>query len=443
MKIDTFFAARLIEEAVRRGADYSEAYLRTSKNLSVEVKGQKVDAIDSSIDFGYSLRLIRDGRLGFSFSTDVREADAIIEKALEASRWTERDDFLDLPEPRPTQSLEIFDDSISSAAEGDVIRNAMTIEKAAFDADRRIAKVRKASASISRRTLLIMNSKGVDATFSSTAATAQIMVVAEEYGESQMGWEFDGSRFIGDLSFEGVGRGAADRALRLLGARKMNSIKAPVILDNSVAVEFLGILSSLLSAESVQKGKSLLAGRLGHKVLSPILSIVDDGTLPRRLGSRPFDDEGLTTSRKYLVRDGVLACYMHNLYTARKEGVESTGNAVRGFSSLPSVGPSNLVIDVLPGHAHSGELFRLPERCLYVSDAMGIHTANPISGEFSIGVSGLWIEKGEIKHPVKEAVISGNILDFFGRVEAAGDDFRFYGNMASPSLLFGPTDISA
>ncbi|HET6515829.1 MAG TPA: TldD/PmbA family protein [Thermodesulfovibrionales bacterium] len=427
-----------------RGADLAEVYLTSAKNLLVEAKGQSVEAVESSISFGYSLRVITDKRLGFSFSTDPRDAEKVVEKATETARWTEQDEYLDLPGASPATSGGIFDEAVAAVTEEDAVAKALALEKAALDSDRRITKVRKASASFSSRDLMIVNSKGLHAAYPATAATAQITVAAEGEGDSQMGWDFDGSRFLTNLSFEAVGRTAAERALRMLGARNMNSLKAPVVLDNSVAVDFLGIFSSLLSAESVQKGRSLLAHRLNEEVMSPMITLVDDGTMNHKLGSRPCDDEGTATSRKNLIEDGVLVAYMYNTRTARKDGVKSTGNAVRGgFSSLPAVGPSNLLLAVSGEHVYSGNLFDLPEKCLYVTEAMGIHTANPVSGEFSIGVSGLWIKNGIIQHPVKEAVLSGNILEFFRKVEAAGDDLRFYGNMASPGLLFGPTDISA
>ncbi|MGD0885449.1 MAG: TldD/PmbA family protein [Thermodesulfovibrionales bacterium] len=444
MRIDRQFAFQLVEGARGRGADFAEVYLKSAKNLSVEVKGQAADAIESSIDFGYSLRVIRDNRLGFSYSTEVSEADRVIESAIEASRWTERDEYLDLPEPSPGQSIEIFDDTIFAITEEEAIGMACIIEKAALDSDRRVTKVRKASASFSSKDVMLLNTKGLEKTYAATAATAQIMVVAEDGDESQMGWEFDGSRFLRDISFEAVGEGAAGRALQMLGAAKMNSVKAYVILDNSVAVEFLGIFSSLLSSEFVQKGKSLLAKRLNQEVVGSLITVIDDGCMARRLGSRPFDDEGVQTARKELIKDGVLLGYLYNTYTGKKDGVQSTGNAVKGsFSSLPAVGPSNLSLIVSGGHVRSGNLFSLVDRGLFVTEAMGIHTANSVSGEFSIGVSGLWVENGVVGQPIKGAVISGNILDFFRNVEAAGDDLRFYGNMACPSLLIGPTDISA
>lgn len=444
MKIDREFAFRLIEDAKGKGADFAEVYLKSAKGLSVEVKNQMVDALESYIDFGYSLRIIRNKRLGFSYSTDLREANTVVVNAIEASKWTEQDDYLDLSLPSERQTIEIFDEAIASFTEKDAISNALLIEKAALDTDRRIKKVRKASTSFSYKDVTIVNSRGVDGVFSATSCTAQIMVVAEDHNDSQMGWDFDGSRFLGDISFEGIGKNAAIRAIQLLGAEKISSLKVHVLLDNSVATEFLGIFASLLSSEFVQKGKSLLAKGLNQKVISPLVSIVDDGCIPHRLGSRPFDDEGVATSKKYLIRDGVLLNYMYSIYTAKKDNVTSTGNALKsGLAALPSAAPTNLYVAVSDKCINSGNLIELLDRGIYITEAMGIHTANPVSGEFSIGISGLWIEKGIIKHPVKEAIISGNILDFFRKIKAAGNDFRFYGNMASPSLLIGPVDISA
>lgn len=444
MKIKRDFALRLLDEAKRGGADYAEVYIKTSRNLTVEVKNQKVDALESSVDFGYSIRVIRDLRLGFSFSTDIRESGSVVGNALEASKWTEQDNHLGMPLSYEDSEVKIFDPLIATLKEEDAVNSAVHIEKAALDSDKRIKKTRKASASFSEKNVHILNSRGIDKTYPSTECSAQITVVAEDNADSQMGWDFDGSRFLGDINFGDVGRKASARALQMLGARKTSATKAHVILDNAVATEFLSIFASLLSSEAVQKGKSLLSGRLNQQVVSPLMNIIDDGCLPHRLGSRPFDDEGVPTFRKNLIKDGELLGYMYNVYTASKDGARSTGNAVRGgFSSLPSVGPSNMFIDAGDRPVKQDELISVLDRGLCITEAMGVHMANPVSGEFSIGVSGLWIENGSVKFPVKEAVVSGNILDFFSKVVALGDDLRFYGNMASPSIVVGPVDISA
>jgi PmbA protein len=255
-----------------------------------------------------------------------------------------------------------------------------------------------------------------------------------------------GSRFLRDISFGQVGSTAAASALRLLGSRNIRGLKTDIILDHSVANDFLGVFAASLSSEAVQKGRSLLAGRLDTEIISPVITIMDSGLLPGRLGSRPLDDEGVATQATSLVNNGVLLSYLFNTYTARKGSAASTGNAIRGgFSSLPSVGITNLYLEPAAGSGiiPKERLFSTLQKGLYVVDAMGVHTVNPVSGDFSIGVTGLWIENGEPAFPVREAVISGNLLDFFGKVTAAGDDMRFYGNTGAPSLIISDIDVSA
>lgn len=444
------FASEMIELALKKGADQAEVYIKSSGNLSLEVKNQAVDATESSLSFGYSLRVILDKRLGFSYSTSADEMESVVKNATETARWADMDEYLDLPNPPSLEKggseLEIFDREAADIKEDEAIKHVLIIEKAAKDFDSRIKKVRKASGAFSSSEILILNSKGVDISYPCTKYIAQVMVVAEENGEAQMGWDFDGSRFLKDISFDGVGKNAAKRAVQLLGSRKITTIKAPVILDNSVASEFLGVFASSLSAESVQKGRSLLIDKTGQKVISSKIDLIDSGLILRRLGTRPFDDEGVPTSEKVLIREGTLQGYLYNTYTAKKDRVSSTGNALRGgYTELPAVGISNLYVraisesDVIP----FDNILNSLDKGLYITEAMGIHTANPISGEFSIGVSGLWIENGAIKFPVKEAVVSGDILSLFEKIEAVGDDLRFYGNIGTPSLLIGPIDISA
>jgi PmbA protein len=446
MKVDRGFAGELIQLALDRGADEAEAFVRSSKDLSIEIKDQQIDALESSLTVGYSLRVIKDKRLGFSYSTDREAAVSVVEKSVEAARWVDRDEYLELPWPSDSGNVEIFDPGIISTSEEEAVKKVSLLEKAAYGEDKRIRNIRKARGTFRNSDIIIINSKGVDRQYSSTTCTAQIMAMAENGQDSQMGWYFMGSRFLNEVSFEDVGKYAAIRAIQLLGSKRMNAQKSPVVLDNSVAVEFMGIFASSLSSESVQKGKSLLSGKKGKKVISPKINMVDNGLIPGRLGSRPVDDEGVPSQDKTLIKEGVLSGYLYNTYTAKKEGVLSTGNAVRSsFAGLPSVGLSNLYIDAASKSdvLHIGDIFKAVDKCLYVTEAMGVHTANPISGEFSVGVSGLWVEKGEIAFPVKEAVISGNILSFFENIEAVGDDLVFFGNVGSPSLLFGPTDISA
>jgi len=272
-----------------------------------------------------------------------------------------------------------------------------------------------------------------------------MMAIAEEGHESQVGWDYEGNRFLSEVSFEAVGSNAAGKAVNMLGAKKISPMKGLILLDNAVVTEFLDILSASLSSEAVQKKKSFFSDKKDEPVASRLINIIDSGLIDGRLGSRPVDDEGVPTKTKILIEQGVLRGLLYNTYTAKKDGRQSTGNAMRsGSGSLPSVGPTNIYIEpVIKDHTTDLRgLQKIIDKGLYVIETMGMHTANPISGDFSVGASGLWIERGEVLYPVKEVVISGNILDLFNNIILVGDDLKFYGNIGSPSLVIEGIDVS-
>ncbi|MBA4371267.1 MAG: TldD/PmbA family protein [Thermodesulfovibrio sp.] len=444
--IDHGFGEDILKRALRAGADQAEIYIRSARGLTVEVKDRQVDALKSSRSFGYGLRVLRKGCPGFSYSNLLDDADTVVRNAVAAAAYADSDVYLELPDPSNPSALVLQDPEVEATKEEEAIRLAVLMEDAARSADSRVSKIRKASGSFASAELLIMNSKKVHAGYCSTACSAQITVIAEDKGDAQAGFEYSGSRFLRGISFEETGVNAARHACSLLGARKFSARRAPVILESSVAADFLGILSDALSADYAQKGKSLLNGRQGNSILSPRISIVDDGQLPGMLGSCPVDDEGVPSRKKVLFDCGVLQGFLHNTYTGRKWAVPSTGNASRGgYASLPAVGISNLYLE-----AASGETL-IPRQALaasvgtglHVLDAMGIHTANPVSGDYSVGVTGLWIENGVPVYPVKEAVISGNILELFSSIDAVADDLKFYGGIGCASLVIREMNISA
>lgn len=446
MKIDPAFAEDVVAQAVKSGADQAEVFMKSFKNFSVDIRGQAVDSLTSSLSYGYSLRVLRDNRPGFAYATDLTGKDFVIKQAIESACYSDEDSCLGLPEPSEPAHIEICDPALMDLKEDDAINLTMLLEKSAFDTDSRVTKVRKASGSFTTTETVIVNSKSLKTKYRSTSCTAQLMAIAEDAQESRTGWDFSGSRFLSDVSFEKTGRTAAERSVQLLGARTIAGARTDVILDNSVTIDFLGIFASSLSSEALQKGKSLLKDKLGKAIISPRINIIDSGLRSGKLGSRPVDDEGVPSRENILVQKGVLQAYLYNTYTARKGNARSTGNAVRGsFAALPSVGITNLFIEPSSGKEClcKNELFKFLDRGLYIVDAMGVHTANPISGDFSLGVTGLWIEGGEIQFPVKEVVISGNILDFFNKVAAVGDDLIFYGNIGAPSIIISDMDISA
>ncbi|HEY6010852.1 MAG TPA: TldD/PmbA family protein, partial [Nitrospirota bacterium] len=327
----------------------------------------------------------------------------------------------------------IYDPELVSLSEHEKIERVKAMERDAYAMDSRIKRIRKASASFSASETLIMNTHGAEISYRSTAASSSIEVVAEDKGESQAGSDFDVSRFYRRLRIEEVGRRAAQKALDLLGARHIDSVKAPVVLEAEVAQDFLGLMAGGFSAEGVQKKRSLFIGRLGTDVASPIITVHDDGLLDNGLGTVPTDDEAVPTRKKTIIEKGTLALFLHNTYTANKDKTVSTGNGMRGgFKGIPGVGVTNLYIE--PGKVSLEELVSSLDRGLLVTEVMGMHTANHISGDFSVGATGFWIEKGRKAYPVREITIAGNILDLMKHVDAVGSDLRFSGRIGSPSL---------
>lgn len=429
----------------RAGVEQAEVFFQGSRDFSVEVKKQAIESIEKSRTEMISLRVIKGCRVGHSFSSRFSDAATLVSRAIENTLFSEPDEGNTLPGPATLPPVDVYDPQIADLSEVDAVGLVMRLEHSALSADRRITKVRKAGADYSVTTRRVVNSLGVDVSFESTTCSAQIMVVAEDGRDSQMAWEFGANRFLGNLSFEDIGVHAAQKALTLLNGGRAGACKASVLLSSDIAADFLSVLSPSFSYEAILRRRSLLAERQGSTIVSPLIDIVDDGLFTGEVGSRPFDAEGVPSRHTVLVEAGILRNYLHNTYTARKSGLDSTGNAVRGGpSGMPSVGVSNIYIKaaVDNGGVSLKSLIGSIEKGLLVLDTMGMHTANPVSGDFSVGAAGVWIEHGRACGPVREVVISGNLLGLFGNICMVGDDLRFYGNIGAPSLLIENVDIS-
>jgi len=452
------FAEDIVKKALKRGCDAAEVFIRSSRGISAEAKDGKVEAMEASQDIGIALKVIRDKRLGFAFTTIRDEVEKTINAAIDSAKWTAVDEYIDIPGQMPAGEVLIFDEQIKNLDEANIIKNALMLEESAVAFAKRVKKVRKAEVGAAVTSTTIANSNGVNAGYESTNYSAHVTTLASDgNGDNQMGWDFAGSRRMIDVDIKFVGKTASKRAVEILGARKISAVKAPVILCPSVAVGFLDILSSSLSAEAVQKQRSFLAGKAGQTIMSTLVDIIDVGTMEWGLGTKPVDDEGVPVMNKTVISKGVLNSYFYNTYTAKKAGVKSTGNAVRGgHKSLPGIGVTNFYIRADESQksevrsqnsedkrTENNKLIKSISKGILILNTMGLHTANPISGDFSVGISGLWIENGETVYPIKEAVISGNILELFKKIEGIGNDLKFYGNVGSPSLLIGDMDISA
>lgn len=312
---------------------------------------------------------------------------------------------------------------------------ALAMEKAALAADPRIKNVMSSSYGDGSHEITLVNSLGLHRSYKANYCSASLFLIAQDGASTQTGFAYDLGRSIESFDAEALAGEAAAMATSLLGAKPVASQQVPVVLHRFVGAQILGVLTSPLTAEAVQRGRSLFAGKMGGRVASELVDLVDDGILAGGMASAPFDGEGVPTARKELISSGILKAFMHNTYSARKEGSASTGNAARGsFRATPEVSPSNFYL--APGKIPADDVIRGVCDGFYVMELSGLGTggANPISGELSVGATGRWIRNGELAEPVREVTIAGNLIKILRDVDAVANDLKFLGATGSPTF---------
>lgn len=437
-------AENAVDKARRMGAQLAEAYISSTKELNIDVREARVETMKLAEERGLGLRVVRDGRTGFSFSTDLspQGIEEASRQALDNCEKTAEDPYNSLPPPgRAYPDLDIFDPPIREATVEQKIEMARQMEESARAYDPRVKVIETSTYQDGESLVTVANSLGLSSVFKGSYCGIYLALAAGEGEKSQTGFAMDFSLKYSSLKPEDIGREAARRAVRMLGAAPVTTRKAAVVLEPYVATGFLGIISSALTADAVQKGRSLFAGKAGSNVASNKVTIIDDGALAGGIGSAPFDGEGVPTSRTVLIDKGVLKQYLYNTYTAAKDGVSSTGNGVRSsFKGTPEVGVTNFFIEA--GQTPAEEIIKGVANGLYVTEVMGMHTANPISGDFSVGVSGLLIENGEVTRPVRGMAMGGNIIELFNSVDVVGNDLQFFISKGSPTIRIAEMTIS-
>jgi PmbA protein len=420
----------------RSGGIEFEIFLSRKKVLSIGIKDGNVDHFRSSREIGLALRVLERGRLGFSylFGPTPEGLNHLADRAIELAGQTDVDpNYSFHPEARlEVPELELFDASLTTIPEKDKIAHVREMEHSALSSDPRIKKARRAEYEEVTYHISLTNSKGLDLEREATRCTMSIMVLAEDNGSSEMGWELGNARFYNDLDPITIGISAAKRALQMLGSRQISTRRSPAILENTVVIDMLGAWASSFFGENVYKGKSLLSDKLNEIVASPRIRLIDDGLYPRGMGSGPFDDEGTPQGKTILVQDGRLASYLFDAYWSKKMGSEPTGNSFRAqIASPPTTSVSNFFLD--PGTSSPEQLLSKMHNGLLITEVMGAHTIDPVSGEFSLGASGMWIQEGKPTFPVKGVTISGTIYDLFSAAEEVGENLRFLGRIGAPS----------
>ncbi|WP_456430968.1 TldD/PmbA family protein [Thermosulfuriphilus sp.] len=426
-----------------RGAEGWEVYIYQAQGLKIELKEGRLDNFQPQRAEGLSLRVLDGQRLGFSFTSQITldELKNTALKALENARASERDSALDLPHPAPIpKAPESRDKAFEALNLEEKLELAFSAHKMASEQPK-IKKIQQVKYQDGLYEINLINSYGISAQGTSSYFSLSCVAVAEKNGVSEMGWDYQASCFFSDISAEKIGKTAAQRAIERLGARQPESAFLPALFRPYITVDFLEILSAAFLGDNVVKGKSRLASFRGKNFFSPTITIIDDGLLPGGLATRAFDDEGQPRQKTPLVVNGTIENFLFDNYWARRAGEASTGNASRGsFKSPPSVAPTNLYLR--PGDIDPEEIIKNLAKGIIITEVLGMHTADPISGDFSVGATGLLVENGAIVSPLTGLAIAGNIFDIFKRIEVVCSDLCFYGPVGAPSVLIEGLDIS-
>ena len=441
-------ARRAVEAASAAGAGEAEAYVSREGGREVRVHGGEVESLTAATQSGVGVRAWIGHRVGYAFGTDFSEegVGAIAARAAEAAAVADEDEFAAPPQPAEVEALPgLSDPSIAEWETARVVELALSVERTALAADERLVGVETTVYADSDEQVAIASSTGVAGEYEASSCFAYLQALAEGEGARETGLGFALARGPRGLDPEAIGAEGAGRALEMIGAGKPASRACPVVLDETVAASFAGLIGGGLSAKAVQRGRSPFAGRLEAEVASSAFALHDDGRLPEGPASAPFDAEGVPRRRTALIEDGRLTSYLYDTYTANREGVGSTGSAARqGYRSLPTVSTSNLVI--APGSLSLEGLLAEAGEGVYVTDVAGLHSGvNPVTGVFSVGASGRMIRGGALAEPVREFTIAGELSGMLSAVSAAGSTSRwvpFGGSVSTPPLLIAEMAIS-
>lgn len=449
----------LVHRAVQLGAAAADCIVIEGDDFAVNIRRQEIETLKESGSKGLGLRIFVRSPQGGALQTatsntsDLSESSVsrMLEDTLALARITSPDPCAGLPDREwihpPVENLEIYSDSVASLETDTKIRLARDSEKYALDFDPRIVNSDGSSFNSSLSRVIVANSDGFAGEYrSSSCSLMTVPIAAEKNGNGEKvssmqrdGWYSNAVDFAKLETPQVVGTRAAQRVLSRLGARKISTCEAPIIFDPLTARTVLENLVDAVSGNAIYRHASFLVGKLGNKVASECVSIVDDGLMRGGLGTSPFDGEGVPAQTTPIIENGVLKNYLLNCYAARKLGMRSTANAVRGVAGSPGIGPSNFFLR--PGRQSPDDLIRSVERGVYVTDLIGFGV-NVVTGDYSRGASGRWIENGQLTFPIEEVTIAGNLAEMLAAVEAVANDLDFRDAVSSPTIKISKMMVS-
>jgi PmbA protein len=432
---------KVMERALEQGADVAEVGISEGAHLSVKVRMGEPELVEEAGSKSLGLRVMRGQQVAVTHTSDFTEAglSRFIEDALELAKLSQPDVFAGAPDPallskaQDHADLQLFDPAVNDMDAARAIEMAKRCEKAALGFDKRLTNSEGANVSRQAGASALVTSGGFRGGVRGTYTSISVHPVADDAdGKKRSGYYWSARRFADQLEdAEAVGLEAARRTLQKLGSRKLDTQEVAVIFDPDAGRSILGLLASCINGGAIWRKSSYLLDREGQQVASSLVNIVDDPLIARGPGSRPFDGEGLISRRNSVVESGILKTYILDTYSAKKLKKQSTGNASRGSSG--GVGPSTTNLILQPGKQSVDALLKSTERALYVTDMMGFGF-NAVTGDFSRGASGFWIERGERKYPVSEVTISLNLDEILKRIDGIADDLDLRTSICTPTF---------
>lgn len=432
---------RVVERARTLGADVAEAVVSEGSHLSTQVRLGAPELVEEAGSRALGLRVMIGQQVAVSYTSDLTRAGIArcVEDALELARLSQPDEYAGLPAPALLSrreehvDLDLYDSAVHSVGAGEALKHALAAEEAARAADTRITNSEGATFTRASGARALVTSGGFRGATDGTYASLSVSPVADDLeGKKRSGSYWTSRRHLARLMADDeVGREAARRTVAKLGARKVETQECPVVFDPDVGRSILGLLAGCINGGAIWRRSSYLIDRLGDRIASDLVTVVDDPLIAGGPGSRSFDGEGLLARRNVVVEKGVLSSYLLDTYSARKLGTESTASASRGGSG--GVGPSTTNFILQPGTMKAEEVVRSTPRGLYVTEMMGFGF-NAVTGDFSRGAAGFWIENGEKTFPVSEVTISLNLDELLRRIDAVADDLDLRASVATPTF---------
>ena len=429
---------QVLQEAKRKGATEADLALVQNELVTVQVRFGEVETIRSAREVGLGLRLFFGKRSATSSTSDLSKESLarLVEDTAILAKATAHDDFSGLPSTdelaKSFPELDLYDPEGEVLTVKERIDRAKEAEAAALAYDSRITNSEGAEFASNLYRIIYGSSQGFLGEYRGSTFSLAVTPIALSDGAMQRDYWYSFTRHLKDLeSPEAIGRRAAERAIRRLGGQKVKTQEVPVVFDPETAASLMRTLCSAASGPSLYRGASFLIDRLGDRVAAEIVSVWDDGTIPGYLGSKPFDGEGLPTRRNVVVENGVLRSYLLDTYSARKLKLAPTGSAVRGIGDVPTVGPTNFFLQ--PGPHDPADIIQSVDEGLYITELIG-PGVNLVTGDYSRGAVGFWIDKGVLTYPVEEITVAGNLKEMLLGIEMVGNDLIFRNSVVAPTI---------